>query len=84
MNAEKPAASASAPFGRPRRRAVPLLTSVVIVVLVIACAAEGYLIYLKQLQVVSSSMDSDLIRGELTKLRTNLDKANFTLLAARP
>ncbi len=79
MNEEKPTASAPAPFGRPRRRAVPLLTSVVIVVLAIACAAEGYLIYLKQLQIVSGSMDSDLIRGELTQLQTNLDQANSTL-----
>jgi len=75
MSQEKPAERVSASAPR-RYKAAPLIATITVVVLVIACAAEGYLIYLKQLQIVSGSMDSEVIKGELTKLQTNLEQAN--------
>jgi len=62
-----------------RRRSVPLITSIIIILLVAACTAEGFLIYLKQLQVTASSQATDQARGRISKLEREKENTENTL-----
>ena len=64
---------------RPRRRAIPLVTSIIIALLVVACLTESFLIYLKQLQVVASSQAADQVAGHIAKLEREKENTENTL-----
>lgn len=77
MSEEKSPAPTTKP--PPRRRAIPLVTSIIITLLVIACLTEGFLIYLKQLQVVASSGAADQVAGHIAKLEREKGDTENTL-----
>jgi len=77
MSEEKPPTS---PAREPaRRRAVSLVTSIVIALLVVACVSEGFLIYLKQLQVVASSQAAEQVSGHIAKLEREQENTENVL-----
>ncbi len=77
MSEEKSPAPTTKP--PPRRRAIPLVTSIIIALLVAACLTEGFLIYLKQLQVVASSQATEQVAGHIAKLEREKENTENTL-----
>jgi uncharacterized protein YukE len=57
-----------------RRRAIPFATSILITLLAVACVAEGFLIYLKQLQVMASSQITEQVAGTIAKYKRDLEQ----------
>jgi hypothetical protein len=62
-----------------RRRTIPFVTSLLITLLAIACVVEGFVIYLKQLQVGVSAQDTAQVRDLIAKNKRELEQTNYTL-----
>ena len=77
MNQERSRTTPAKP--QPRRRSVPLITSIIIILLVAACMAEGFLLYLKQLQITASSQATDQAAGRIAKLEREKGDTENTL-----
>jgi len=62
-----------------RRRSVPLITSIIIILLAGACITEGFLLYLKQLQITASSQATEQAAGRIAKLEREKEDTENTL-----